>query len=478
MCLCSNPHYCILSHLCSNPLTQLVPSFKLGIQSMAVTDSPNTLLNWKIIHVPGELPNSQEKEATVDVFAAKIEPKVTSTLVRQLHLIAPLENLGHVKRVRKTSVEGSIDLSIILCIAGNHPSDFEKDLPCDVFELTKTYQLKPYIARVPKYAASSKGEWEAQCQYWPTSYHPNACNVQAVEELTKEEATIVCTFMKAAIKNGKLACKSGQLSNGAVIVDPLIREIIACGHDQTRSWQVARNNHLIKEDDLNNENKPKVTAFEPSHDREIQSGGMSFKDAKCIKDKETDFKNTKSTKQREINSEVHVSSEILAKGGRTYPWHPLRHAVIVAIEMAAERDKELFPDRGYLPDQDRLELDLLPSTMGISVKRQKTTICKKSIDRIHEEDNASSIEYTVPFGAKDLSRPYLCTGYDIYVTGEPCAMCAMALVHQRVRRVFYAFPNSRVGALGSAYRLHGERSLNHHYTVYRVVVPEEILSEI
>lgn len=267
------------------------------------------------------------------------------------------------------------------------------------------------------------------------------------------------------------------LANGAVIVDPSIREIIACGHDQTGSWQVARNNCLIKEAELNNENQPKGTACAPSHDREIQSKDTGFKDAECIKDRETDFKNAKCTKDKEVNLEVNVSPEILAKGGRTYRWHPLRHAVIVAIEMAAERDKELFPDQGSLPNLDRLELDLLPSTMGISVKRQKTTIYKKSMDGIHEEDNAMSTEYKVPFGAKDLSRPYLCTGYDVYVTGEPCAMCAMALVHQRVRRVFYAFPNSRIGALGSAYRLHGERSLNHHYTVYHVVVPEEILTD-
>lgn len=267
------------------------------------------------------------------------------------------------------------------------------------------------------------------------------------------------------------------LANGAVIVDPSIGEIIACGHDQTGSWQVVRNNILIKEAELNNENQPKDTASAPSHAREIQSEGMGFKDAKCMKNTETDFKSAKCTKEKEMNVEVNVSPEILAKGGRTYPWHPLRHAVIVAIEMAAERDKELFPDRGSVPDQDKLDLDLLPSTMEINVKRQKTSICKKSMDEIHEDDNATSAECKVPFGAKGLSRPYLCTGYDVYVTGEPCAMCAMALVHQRVRRVFYAFPNKRIGALGGAYRLHGERSLNHHYTVYRVVVPEEILTD-
>ncbi|RVW83591.1 hypothetical protein CK203_039275 [Vitis vinifera] len=53
--------------------------------------------------------------------------------------------------------------------------------------------------------------------------------------------------------------------------------------------------------------------------------------------------------------------------------------------------------------------------------------------------------------------------------------CAMALVHQRIRRIFYAFPNPNAGALGSVHRLQGEKSLNHHYAVFRVSLPEEIL---
>ena len=66
------------------------------------------------------------------------------------------------------------------------------------------------------------------------------------------------------------------------------------------------------------------------------------------------------------------------------------------------------------------------------------------------------------------SKPYLCTGLDCYMIHEPCAMCAMALVHSRVRRVIYCVPDSVHGALGGAFRLHGQKSLNHHYQVYRV----------
>ncbi|KAJ8367639.1 hypothetical protein AAFF_G00314260 [Aldrovandia affinis] len=46
------------------------------------------------------------------------------------------------------------------------------------------------------------------------------------------------------------------------------------------------------------------------------------------------------------------------------------------------------------------------------------------------------------------SAPYICSGYDLYVTREPCVMCAMALVHSRIGRVFYG-TGSVDGALGT-----------------------------
>ena len=62
---------------------------------------------------------------------------------------------------------------------------------------------------------------------------------------------------------------------------------------------------------------------------------------------------------------------------------------------------------------------------------------------------------------------HLCADCDVYVTLEPCAMCAMALVHSRVRRLVYALPARHGGALGSTYELHVQRSLNHHFAVIR-----------
>lgn len=64
-------------------------------------------------------------------------------------------------------------------------------------------------------------------------------------------------------------------------------------------------------------------------------------------------------------------------------------------------------------------------------------------------------------------KSYLCTGLDLYCTHEPGPMCAMALVHSRIRQVVYAVPSPQNGALGSVESVHEIRSLNHHFRVFR-----------
>jgi tRNA(adenine34) deaminase len=62
---------------------------------------------------------------------------------------------------------------------------------------------------------------------------------------------------------------------------------------------------------------------------------------------------------------------------------------------------------------------------------------------------------------------------DLYVTKEPCAMCAGALVHVRMRRVIFGCPDERGGAAGGMVNLLQMPSLNHHCEITGGVMSEK-----
>src|SRR5436190_21747029 len=62
---------------------------------------------------------------------------------------------------------------------------------------------------------------------------------------------------------------------------------------------------------------------------------------------------------------------------------------------------------------------------------------------------------------------------DLYVTKEPCAMCAGALVHVRMRRVIFGCPDPRAGAAGGIINLLQMPSFNHRCEITTGVLAQE-----
>lgn len=246
----------------------------------------------------------------------------------------------------------------------------------------------------------------------------------------------------------------GQVVNAAIIVDPSTKQVIARACDQVRS-----------QNPLTNQADVETCFFEQQEAYTCHPIASSVEIHKKL------LSNPSSAESRQLYTGVAC----------LYPWrwaeqqlatsfrHPLRHAAIVAIEYSAARDRHLFPGIGHT-GSNSTQMDLVQySLRGSPVKRQKTNL--KDV-----QDDEKLDSHINGFHSESV-RPYLCTGYDVFLVWEPCTLCAMALVHQRVRRIFYAFPNPNEGALGSVHRLQGEKSLNHHYAVFRVLLPAEILEK-
>ena len=64
-------------------------------------------------------------------------------------------------------------------------------------------------------------------------------------------------------------------------------------------------------------------------------------------------------------------------------------------------------------------------------------------------------------------------GTTLYVTLEPCAMCAMAVVHARVGRLVFAASDPKTGACGSVFDLIADPRHNHRVVVQGGVLAEE-----
>jgi tRNA(adenine34) deaminase len=68
---------------------------------------------------------------------------------------------------------------------------------------------------------------------------------------------------------------------------------------------------------------------------------------------------------------------------------------------------------------------------------------------------------------------YRLPGCDLYVTLEPCPMCAGAIMQARIRRLVYGAPDPKTGACGSVVDLFAEARLNHQTAVAGGVLAEE-----
>jgi tRNA(adenine34) deaminase len=71
-----------------------------------------------------------------------------------------------------------------------------------------------------------------------------------------------------------------------------------------------------------------------------------------------------------------------------------------------------------------------------------------------------------------LTENYRLPDCELYVTLEPCAMCAMALMHARFKRVVFAAADPKTGAAGSVTNLFAEPRFNHQTELVGGVLAE------
>lgn len=98
-----------------------------------------------------------------------------------------------------------------------------------------------------------------------------------------------------------------------------------------------------------------------------------------------------------------------------------------------------------------------------------------------KETNADPLGHAEVLAIREAARKlgrWRLTGCTLYVTLEPCTMCAGAIIHSRLDRVVYATHDPKAGAVQSLYKILSDERLNHAPQVTTGVLEDEASAQL
>lgn len=114
--------------------------------------------------------------------------------------------------------------------------------------------------------------------------------------------------------------------------------------------------------------------------------------------------------------------------------------------------------------------------IGAVVVHNGAVIARAHNRRELDQDPSAHAEFSALCEAARILGRWRLTDCTVYVTLEPCPMCAGLMVNARVGRCVYGASDVKGGALGSLYRLQDDRRLNHSFPVTRGILADECAS--
>jgi tRNA(adenine34) deaminase len=136
------------------------------------------------------------------------------------------------------------------------------------------------------------------------------------------------------------------------------------------------------------------------------------------------------------------------------------------------KDKnKFFMQEAYAQAKKALALDEIP--IGAVVVLDDNIIGRGFNQSIHKSDSTAHAEIIAIQKAGEKINNYRLVDCDLFVTLEPCLMCLGAILHARIRNVYFAASDIKTGACGGLIDLTINNSLNHHCNFHKGILSKE-----
>lgn len=138
----------------------------------------------------------------------------------------------------------------------------------------------------------------------------------------------------------------------------------------------------------------------------------------------------------------------------------LHNAISPSADERIEKD-ESFMREAYAEARRAFEEGEVP--IGAVVVYDGRVVARAHNRREADRDPSGHAEFSAMRAAAQALGRWRLSGCTVYVTVEPCIMCA-GLMHQaRIDRCVWGAPDPKAGALGSLYAIHADERLNHRF---------------
>lgn len=124
-------------------------------------------------------------------------------------------------------------------------------------------------------------------------------------------------------------------------------------------------------------------------------------------------------------------------------------------------------------EQAQLAKELGEVPVGAIVVTGQTLVGKGHNQPIRNYDSTAHAEIMAIRDAGQTLQNYRLPETTLYVTLEPCVMCAGAIMHSRISRVVYGASDPKTGCVHSVVPIFDEKRLNHHTQVEGGVLEQE-----